>query len=170
MEPNGNVSSSIQPTTAGRASDVADERRRAATAKHTAAIATIEALFDRVDQVRIARDRLTGLTPASIDADPIRDAQAAIDAAHQLGNALNNLRQAAELAANHRTRGELANDIGTRQSALFPRSTTSARRSRVASPTTGTAVVSGDHAHTDRRDPSPDEPRRTTVVSVPTNG
>jgi hypothetical protein len=150
MEPTDNATHPTQPTTAMGASDIADERRRAATAKHTAAIATIDALFDRVDQLRIARDRLTGIKPAPFEADPIRDAQAVIDAAHQLEDALSDLRQTAERAAKHRSRSELANDIGTRQSALFPRNTTNARRSRGASPTTGAAGISDDHAHTDR--------------------
>ncbi len=150
MDSNTNDTRPSQPSARVRASDIADERRRAANARHAAAIDTIDTLFDRADQLRVARDRLTGIAPAPVDADPIRDAQAVIDAAHQLGNALNDLRQAAQRATKHRSRSDLANDIGTRQSALFPHTTTNERRSRGASPTTGADGVSDDHAHTDR--------------------
>jgi hypothetical protein len=129
------------------ASTEADQRRRAATAKHTAAIATIEALFDRVGELRLAREALTGIAPAEVDADPIRATEAALDTAHRLEDALTSVRQAAA-AAEHRSRSDLASDVGTRLSALFPRqNTTTTQRSQATSP--APSVAEAEHGQSD---------------------
>ena len=131
------------------ASTAADERRRTATAKHTAAIATIEALFDRVNELRRAREALTGIAPAEVDADPILDAAAVLDAAHRLEDALTSVRQAAAAAAEHRSRSDLASDVGTRLSALFPRQNIT-RTSRSQTTTqVAPAAASDEHGRSD---------------------
>lgn len=84
-------------------------------------IATIEAFFDRVDDLRRTRRTLTDITAAATMADPIRDAETVLAAAHQLEAALRDVRTAATTASGHRSRQELASDIGTRPSALFTR-------------------------------------------------
>lgn len=85
-----------------RSATNADDRRRPATAKHQSAIATIEALFDRVDDLRVAHKRLTTIEPTGVDTDPIRDAETVVEAAQRLTDALANVRGAAERAAEHR--------------------------------------------------------------------
>lgn len=97
------------------------DRRAAATAQHERAIAAISALFDRVEDLRSARERFGGIEPLAPDDDPIRDGEALIGLAEQLATALGKVREAADAAAEYRTRSELANDLGTRTTALFPR-------------------------------------------------
>ena len=96
-------------------------RRRAATEQHLQAIAAINALFDRLDQLSEARDRLTGVSPLGPNDDPIRDAEALLDGAQLLNRALAGLRAAAIDASPHRRRSDLAADIGTKPSLLFAR-------------------------------------------------
>ena len=96
-------------------------RRLAATQAHQQAIATINEMFDRLDELTAARDRLTGIAPRQPEADPIQDAELLLDHARRLGGALEALRAAALAAAEHRPRSELAADIGTKTTALFPR-------------------------------------------------
>jgi hypothetical protein len=100
---------------------VSSERRRAATEAHLQAITTINEMFDRLDELTAARDRLTGVAPRQPDDDPILDAEAVLVRARRLGGALDALRAAALTAAAHRTRSELAADLGTKNTALFPR-------------------------------------------------
>lgn len=95
--------------------------RQAATEQHQQAIATINAMFDQLDELRTARERLTGLAPLGPDDDPLRDAETLLQHATQLNTALDELRTAAIAAAEHRTRSDLAADIGTKTNALFPR-------------------------------------------------
>ena len=97
------------------------DRRAAATAQHERAIAAISALFDRVENLRAARERFAGIEPLAPDDDPIRDGEALIGLAEQLAAALGKVREAADAAAEYRTRSELASDLGTRTAALFPR-------------------------------------------------
>jgi hypothetical protein len=89
-------------------------RRRAATHAHQQAIATIDEMFDRLDDLTAARDRLTGLAPREPDDDPIHDAETLLEHARRLNAAVEALRSAALAAAAHRTRGKLAADIGTK--------------------------------------------------------
>ena len=96
-------------------------KRLAATQAHQQAIATINEVFDRLDELAAARDRLTGIAPRQPDDDPIQDAELLLDHARRLGAALKALRSAALAAVDHRTRTELAADIGTKAAALFPR-------------------------------------------------
>jgi hypothetical protein len=100
---------------------VSSASRRAATETHQLAIATINAMFDRLDELTAARDRLTDIAPREPDDDPIQDAEALLEHARRLNGALDALRSAALSAATHRTRSELAADIGAKNSALFPR-------------------------------------------------
>jgi hypothetical protein len=100
---------------------VNDDRRLAATQEHQQAIASINAMFDRLDDLTAARDRLTGLAPRQPADDPIQDAELLLDHARRLGAALEALRTAALVAAGHRSRADVAADIGTKATALFPR-------------------------------------------------
>lgn len=98
-------------------------QRRAATAQHNQAVACINEMFDRLDELTAARDRLTGIEPIGPDDDPVRDAEALLEHAHRLNETLDALRSAAMSAAGHRRRGDLADDVGTSTPALFPRAT-----------------------------------------------
>lgn len=100
---------------------MSSDRRLAATQAHQEAIATINEMFDRFDDLTAARDRLTGIAPRHPDADPIQDAELLLDHARRLAGTLEALRAAALAAAEHRTRSELSADIGTKTSTLFPR-------------------------------------------------
>lgn len=98
-----------------------NDRRRAAIADYDQAITTINALFDRVDDLRAARQRLTGIAPLDIDDDPIRDTETLLHRARLLDEALTRVRSAAVAAAKYKSRSDLADDIGTKPSTLFPR-------------------------------------------------
>ncbi len=78
-------------------------------------------MFDRLDELTAARERLTGVAPRQPDDDPIQDAELLLEHARRLGAALESLRSAAVAAVDHCTRAELAADIGTKPAALFPR-------------------------------------------------
>ena len=77
-------------------------QRRAAVAQHEQAIAAINALFDKVDELAAARDRLTGVEPLGSDDDPIRDAELLLRSRHGLNEPLEQPRTAATTAAEHR--------------------------------------------------------------------
>jgi hypothetical protein len=114
-------------------------RRRAATEAHLQAIATINALFDRLDELSEARHRLTGVAPLAASDDPIRDAEALLHHAQLLCQTLARVRAAAIDASTHRRRSDLAADIGTKPGVLFPRAgrdrhTASATDNDVAEP------------------------------------
>src|SRR3954471_9109991 len=96
-------------------------RRRAATEAHQQAIAIINEMFNRVDELTVARDRLSSVGPREPGADPIQDAELLLAHARRLGGALDALRSAALAAVEHRSRSELAADVGTKTTALFPR-------------------------------------------------
>ena len=98
-----------------------ESRRRAATEQHQLAIAAITTLFDRVDDLRETLARLTGLASLGADDDPLREAEAVLQVAEQIDRALAAVRAAALAAAEHRGRGDLVSDIGTRLVLLFPR-------------------------------------------------
>ncbi len=119
--------SDLSPTKASTphagAAAIGGLRRRAATEQHLQAIATINALFDRLDQLSEARDRLTGVSPLGPNDDPIRDAEALLHDAQQLNRALAGVRAAALDASRHRRRSNLASDIGAKPSLLFAFST-----------------------------------------------
>ena len=93
-------------------------QRRAATEEHQRAITTINDMFDRLDELVAARDRLTGVTPHD---DPIRDAESLLQHADLLKQAVSDLRLAALAASAHRRRSDLAADLGTKVTSLFPR-------------------------------------------------
>jgi hypothetical protein len=63
---------------------------------------------------------LTGVAPRRPPDDPIQDADVLLDHARRLAP-LEARRTTALAAANHRSRGDLAADIGTKATALFPR-------------------------------------------------
>lgn len=96
-------------------------RRRAATEQHERAIGAINAVFDRLADLSEARARLTRLAASASSDDPLRDAEALALAVEQLGAALAAVRAAASAAAEHRSRGDLAADVGTKVTSLFPR-------------------------------------------------
>ena len=96
-------------------------QRRAATEEHQRAITTINDMFDRLDELVAARDRLTGVTPLGPHDDPIRDAESLLQHAELLNQALSDLRIAALAASAHRRRSDLAADVGTKVTSLFPR-------------------------------------------------
>ncbi len=96
-------------------------QRHAATQQHGLAVAAINEMFDKVDELASARDRLTGVAPLGPNDDPIRDAETLVANAAVLSEALCQLRAAALGAAEHRNRNDLAADIGTKSAALFPR-------------------------------------------------
>lgn len=123
-----------EPTDATAGSEA---RRRAATAQHERAIGAINAVFDRVAELSAARERLTALAGQPGEPDPLRDAESLLHAAEQVAAALDAVRRAATAAAEHRSRGELAADIGTRPASLFPR-TGDRSGTRRASPTIAT--------------------------------
>jgi len=100
---------------------VSAARRHEATAAHQQAIATINEMFDRLDELTAARDRLSGVGPRHPDGDPIQDAELLLDHARRLGGALEALRSAALAAVDHRSRSDLAADVGAKTTALFPR-------------------------------------------------
>ena len=96
-------------------------QRRAATEEHQRAITTINDMFDRLDELVAARDRLTGVAPLGPHDDPIRDAESLLQHAELLNQALSDLRLAALAASAHRRRSDLAADLGTKVTSLFPR-------------------------------------------------
>jgi hypothetical protein len=96
-------------------------RRRAATEQHQRAIATINGMFDRLGELVAARDRLTGVDSLGPQDDQIRDAELLFHHAELLNRALSDLRLAAQAASAHRRRGDLAADLGTNTTSLFPR-------------------------------------------------
>jgi hypothetical protein len=96
-------------------------QRRAATEEHLRAITTINDMFDRLDELVAARDRLTGVTPLGPHDDPIRDAESLLQHAELLQQAVSDLRLAALAASAHRRRIDLAADLGTKVTSLFPR-------------------------------------------------
>ena len=96
-------------------------QRHAATQHHALAIAAINQLFDKVDDLTAARDRLNGIEPLGPKGDLIRDAEALLAHAALLNEALRQLRAVALTAAQHRNRSDLATDIGTKSALLFPR-------------------------------------------------
>jgi hypothetical protein len=95
--------------------------RHAATEEHQRAITTINDMFDRLDELVAARDRLTGVAPLGPHDDPIRDAESLLHHAELLNQALSDLRLAALAASAHRRRSDLAADVGTKVTSLFPR-------------------------------------------------
>ena len=97
------------------------DQRRAATEQHQQAIGTINEMFDQLDELVAARDRLTGAAPLGPSDDPIRDAESLLHHATLLNQALSNLRVAALAASAHRRRRDLATDVGTAAAMLFPR-------------------------------------------------
>ena len=78
-------------------------------------------MFDRLDELVAARDRLTGVALLGPHDDPIRDAESLLDHAELLNQALSDLRVAALAASAHRRRSDLAADVGTKTAILFPR-------------------------------------------------
>src|SRR3712207_4981173 len=96
-------------------------QRRAPTEEHQRAIATINQVFDRLDELVAARDRLRGVAPLGPYDDPIRDAESLLHQAEVLDQALSDLRVAALGASAHRRRSDLAADVGTKTAILFPR-------------------------------------------------
>ena len=101
------------------AAAVGGARRRAATEAHVQAIATINAVFDRLEDLSEARGRLTGVAPLAEHDDPIRDAEALLHRAQLLSQTLAAVRAAAVDASTHRGRGDLAADIGTSRACCF---------------------------------------------------
>jgi len=95
------------------------DQRRAATAQHQLAIEAINELFDKAQDLAAARDRLTGIKPRGPGDDPIRDAEKLLTYADLLSDALVQLRSAAIVAAEHRSRTDLC--AGTKPTVLFPR-------------------------------------------------
>ena len=96
-------------------------KRRAATEAHLQAITTINALFDRIDELTEARARLTSVAPLGSDDDPIRDAEVLLQHAELLNQTLAAVRSAAVDASTHRRRNDLAADVRTKANLLFPR-------------------------------------------------
>lgn len=96
-------------------------QRRAATERHELAIAAINEMFNKADELVAARDRLTGIKPLGADDDPIKDAETLLAHASELHDTLVQLRVAATAAAEYRNRGDLAGDLGTKPAVLFPR-------------------------------------------------
>ncbi len=109
------------PVTRWRCTVKGATQRRAATEQHQRAIATINEMFDRLDELLAARDRLTGVAPLGPHDDPIRDAESLLHHAELLSRALSDLRLAALAASTHRRRSDLAADVGTKVIGLFPR-------------------------------------------------
>ncbi|HWL44573.1 MAG TPA: hypothetical protein VNQ73_16655 [Ilumatobacter sp.] len=99
-----------------------EARRRSATEQHERAVNAINALFDRLDDLAAARQRLSEFASRAADGDPLRDADGLLQVAAQLAGAVDGVRAAALAAAEHRSRNELAADVGTRAASLFPRS------------------------------------------------
>ena len=139
-------------STPRRDDSTAGSRRRAATEAHLQAITTINALFDRVDELTEARDRLTSVAPLGPDDDPIRDAEVLLQHAELLNQALAGVRSAAVDASVHRRRNDLAADVRTKVNLLFPRpgrdtSTASTDDDDVVDPGYDeTATATGEHA------------------------
>lgn len=79
-------------------------------------------MFDRLDDLAGARDLLTGVEALGPGDDPVRDAESLLERAARLDQTLGELRAAALRAAEHRRRADLAADVGTKPTALFPRS------------------------------------------------
>ena len=73
---------------------MSSDRRLTATLAHQQAIATINEMFDRLDELTAARDRLTGVAPRHPEADPIQDAELLLDHARRLAGTLEALRAA----------------------------------------------------------------------------
>ena len=102
-----------------RAPGVTAGQRQAATKQHALAIAAINEMFDKVDELTVARDRLTGVAPLGPHDDAIRDAETLLAHAALLNQALRQLRSAALTAAQYPNRNDLAADIGTKSTTLF---------------------------------------------------
>lgn len=122
---------------------MSDQQRRIATDQHQRAIESINEMFDRLDHLTEARDQLSGIEPLAFGEDPVRDAESILGHADRLRTALDELRAAAVVASDHRRRTDLAADVGTKTTALFPRaSSRSDEPDRTTTPT-GTSTQSG---------------------------
>ena len=99
-----------------------NERRRAATEQYARGIDAINAVFDRLDELTAARERVAAVAAGGGDGDdPVRSAEAILDAAGLVSEALAALRQAGAGAVEYRSRAEISGDVGTRPTLLFPR-------------------------------------------------
>jgi hypothetical protein len=98
------------------------DRRQAATARYAIAAAAINTVFDRCDELR---DYLARLSDTALGADPLRAAVDVVQLAERLAGSLEAVITAAADASEHRSKGDLANDLGTRLGLLFPRARTS---------------------------------------------
>jgi hypothetical protein len=79
-------------------------------------------MFDKVDglpAVRVTASRVSSRSAQTTTR--IRDAELLLGHATALGEALEQLRVAAAVTANHRRRSDLAADISTKVTSLFPR-------------------------------------------------
>ena len=97
------------------------DQRRAATEQHQQAISTINEMFDQLDELVAAPDRLTGVAPRGPSDDPIRDAESCSTMRSCSTGRSSELRVAALAASAHRRRRDLASDVGTKAGMLFPR-------------------------------------------------
>ena len=96
------------------------EQRQAATQQHTLAIAAINEMFDKVDELTVAHDRLTGVAPLGPHEDRSETQR------HCWRTPPCSTRRCVNSeprrsAAGHRNRNDLAADIGTKSATLFPR-------------------------------------------------
>ena len=98
------------------------DQRRAATRYYATAATTINTMFDHTDQLRAIITTITN-QPAGNN-DPLRTALDITDTTHQPTTSIEQVRAAAVLGSEFRTRTELAADLGTRVSLLFPRQPT----------------------------------------------
>jgi hypothetical protein len=99
-----------------------NEQRRAATEQYARGIDAINAVFDRLDDLSTARARVAAVAAGWGDGDdPVRGAEAILEAAGVVGEALAALRTARAVAVEYRSKAELAGDVGTRPTLLFPR-------------------------------------------------
>jgi len=138
-------------STPRRDDNTVGSRRRAATEAHLQAITTINALFDRIDDLTEARERLNSVAPLGPNDDPIRDAEVLLQHAELLNQALAGVRSAAVDASAHRRRNDLAADVRTKVNLLFPRpgrdsSTASTDADNVVDPADDeTDTATGEH-------------------------
>lgn len=96
-------------------------RRQTATQQYAIATATINTMFDRDDELR---DTLTAIATTAAGTDPLRAAHDIAEHATRMMQLVDQLTTAVNAAAAYRAKTELAADIGTRPSLLFPRTRT----------------------------------------------
>jgi hypothetical protein len=114
------------------------DRRAAATAELLAAAGTINSMFDHEDRLR---GLLADCVTAAGDGDTVRAARTVIDLAARIDTEHHELLDAASAATAYRSRRELAADLDTSVTLLFPRAQRAEQPTSPIEPPTASAAT-----------------------------